>query len=228
MKSYKQFINEEHGTSISIQDVYDIIKEIFDDDDVLSTDSVYESVDGILNLIISVSKLYTKDQIIIYTKFLFKVDDQKKYLISNDFKYLYELNCQFEEIIFDDLKDLKDKITDIINDDKFGDDLKTLSNFLEKPEHEINQWFYKNDIKDISITGFKYESKIKNTPCKELSFKFTITINDQDKIEITIQKIGINRFKLIFKIFNKSFQIEKNDLDLIRVIGETIRDKYKK
>jgi hypothetical protein len=228
MKSYNQFINEEHGTKISIQDVYDTIKEIFDKDDVLSTDSVYDSVDGDLRLIISVSKLYSSNQIVIYTKFLFKVDEQKKYLTSNTFKYLYEINCQFEEVSFDGINDLKNKITELINSDKFGDDVKKLSEFLKKPEHEINQWFYKNDIKDISVTGFKYDPEMKNVPCKELSFKFTMTINDQDDTEMTIQKIGINRFKLTFKMFNKSFSVEKSDLNLVQIIGQTLRDKYKK
>lgn len=228
MKSYKEFINEEHGTKISIQDVYNTIKEIFDKDDVLSTDSVYDSVDGDLRLIISVSKLYSSDQIVIYTKFLFKVDEQKKYLTSNTFKYLYEINCQFEEVSFDGINDLKNKITELINNDKFGDDIKKLSEFLKKPEHEINQWFYKNDIKDISVTGFKYDPEMKNVPCKELSFKFTMTINDQDDTEMTIRKIGINRFKLTFKMFNKSFSVEKSDLNLVQIIGQTLRDKYKK
>lgn len=228
IKSYNQFINEEHRTKISIQDVYDTIKEIFDKDDVLSTDSVYDSVDGDLRLIISVSKLYSSDQIVIHTKFLFKVDEQKKYLTSNTFKYLYEINCQFEEVLFDGINDLKNKINELINDDKFGDDIKKLSEFLKKPEHEINQWFYKNNIKDISVTGFKYDPKMKNVPCKELSFKFTMTINDQDETEMTIQKIGINRFKLTFKIFDKNFDIEKSNLNLIQIIGEFLKNKYKK
>jgi len=223
MKSYYQFIKEQNKTEISIQDVYDTLKDIFDKDDILSTDSVYENS----KLIISVNKLYTSDQIIIFTKFIFDVDEQKKYLISNKFKYLYEINCQFQEVSFDNINDLKNKINDIIDNNKFGIDLKILSNFIKKPELDINQWFYKNKIEKISITGFKYEPPIKNIPCKELSFEFSMTVNEQDEITLSIKKTDVNNFEIIFDIFNKKIKINKNDLNsLIDIIGKTINKRY--
>jgi hypothetical protein len=229
MRTYKQFINEQNETKLSIQDVQNTIQEIFSKDDVLSTDSVFEPVNGVLKLIISISKLYSSDQVIIYTKLLFDIDNQKKYLTSNTFKYLYEINCQFEEVQFDNLNDLKDKINEVINKDKFGNDIKTLSDFIKKPEHTINQWFYNNKTENISITGVKYKPEMKNIPCKELSFGFTITVNEQDDIELDIKKLGVGQFKLTFKIFNKTVNVEKSNLNtLVQDIGETIRDSYEK
>ena len=77
MKTYFQFINEENENRITVQDIYSTLKQIFVEDDVLSTDSVYEPFEGGLRLVISISKLYTKDEVVIFTKFLFNVDNNK-------------------------------------------------------------------------------------------------------------------------------------------------------
>ena len=229
MKTYFQFINEENENRITVQDIYSTLKQIFVEDDVLSTDSVYEPFEGGLRLVISISKLYTKDEVVIFTKFLFNVDNNKTHLTSNTFKYLYEINCQFEEESFIDTNDLTTKITDIITENKFGDDLKILSEFIKKPEHTINEWFYKNKIKDISVTGFKYDPEMKNIPCKDLKFTFSMRVNDNDDVELTIKKLGVGKFKFTFKIFDESFDVDKPNLTtLIQTIGETLRDKYKK
>lgn len=229
MKTYIQFIKEENQNRISIQEIYNGLKEIFANDDVFSTDSVYEQDGGQLRLIISISKLFTKDQVIIYTKFIFNVDDKKSYLTSNTFKYLYEINCQFSnDILFNDIQDFKTKIGDIINNNRFGQDLKILSEFIKKPEHTIDEWFYDNKIRNISVTGFKYEPDMKNIPCEKLDFKFEITINDQDKIELVLKKNGPNKFKYEFMIFDKRNMVEKPNIEtLIQTIGETIRDSYR-
>lgn len=229
MKTYIQFIKEENGNATSIQEIYNGLKEVFTNDDVFSTDSVYERIDNQLRLIISISKLFTKDQVIIYTKFIFNVDDKKSYLTSNTFKYLYEINCQYSnDIQFNDIQDFKTKIGDIINNNRFGQDLKILSEFIKKPEHTIDEWFYDNKIRNISVTGFKYEPDMKNIPCEKLDFTFEITINDQDKIELVLKKNGPNKFKYEFVIFDKRNVIEKPNIEtLIQTIGETIRDSYR-
>jgi hypothetical protein len=228
MKSYNQFIKEQNENKISIQDIYKALKEIFANDDVFSTDSVYEQGEGGLKMIISITKLYSKDQVIIYTKLLFNVDNQRTYLINNNFKYLFEINCQFSpEETFNDINDFKNKIREIISNNKFGGDLKILSEFIKKPEHTINEWFYKNKIKDISITGFKYEPDMKNVPCKNLDFTFVMTVNDQDEVKLTVKKLGVGKFKLTFNIFDKDSEVEKpNITTLIQTIGETLRDNY--
>jgi hypothetical protein len=108
MKNYTQFIKEQNETKISIQDIYNSIKEIFAKDDVLSTDSVYEQGNNSeLRLIISINKLYTKNQLVIYTKLMFSTDNTKSFLTSNTFKYLYEINCDFKEETFNDINDFK-------------------------------------------------------------------------------------------------------------------------
>lgn len=228
MKTYIQFIKEQNENRISIQEIYDGLKEVFANDDVFSTDSVYEKEGNQLRLIISICKLFSENQVIIYTKLIFNVDNNKSYLTSNTFKYLYEINCQYSnDIVFNDIQDFKTKIGEIINNNRFGKDLKILSEFIKKPEHTIDGWFYDNKIKNISITGFKYEPDVKNIPCEELDFRFQMTINDQDEIELILKKNGPNKFQYSFVIFDKKKTIDKPNIEtLIQTIGETIRDSY--
>lgn len=229
MKSYIEFLKEQNESVITVQNIYDTLKEIFENDDVFSTDSVFEHANNNLRLIISVNKIYSKNEINIFTKLMFNVNKEKNSLVSNSFKYLYEINCQFKEIGFENLLDFKNKLIDIITNNKFGNDLKILSDLIKKPEHTINEWFYRKNIKNLSVTGFKFKPDIKNVPCKELIFKFSITINEKDDITLNIQKTDVDEFKLTFNIFNKNIIIEKNDIsELEEIIGETLKNNYKK
>lgn len=229
-------LNEQNDIKISIQDIYNTIKDVFKNDDVLSTDSVYQTGDNGMMLIISINKLFSSDQVIIYTKLLFHVDNQKMYLTRNAFEYLYTLpnpNSQditsYREINITDTEDLKNKLNDIISNNKFGDDIKILSELIKKPEHMINDWFYKNNIQDISITGFKFEPKIKTLPSKSLYFEFSITINEKDEMTLTIRKTSNTNFRLSFDMFGKTEDIDKPNLQsLIQTIGETIKNKMRK
>lgn len=235
MKSYIQFIKEQNETKISIQDIYDTLKSIFVDDDVLSTDSVYQKTDNGLLLVISVNKLYSPNQIVIYTKLTFHVDEQKKFLIRNSFEYLYTLpnpnsqdNTSYREEQITDINDFKNKLTDIISNNKFGDDIKELSELIKEPENSINKWFYNHDIKDISVTGFKFDPKMKTMPSKSLYFEFSITLNEKDEMTLNIKKTSDNNFKLSFNIFGKKIDINLSDLSgLVETIGKTIEDNMK-
>ena len=237
MKSYIEFIKEQNENKISIQDVYNTMKDIFKSDDVLSTDSVYQDADNGLMLIISINKLLSSDQAVIYTKILFHVDIQKMYVTRNAFEYLYTLPnpnskdiTSYREVQITDINDFKTKLSDIIKNNDFADDIKILSELIKQPENLINDWFYKNDIKDISITGFKYEPKMKTTPSKSLFFEFDITTNDKDNFTLTIRKTGENNFKLSFDIFGKKEDKDINNLTLdtiIKIIGETIKKNTK-
>lgn len=238
MKSYIQFIKEQNENKISIQDIYNSIKEIFKSDDVLSTDSVYQDGQNGIMLVISINKLLSSDQAVIYTKILFHVDEQKMYVTRNAFEYLYTLPnpnskdiTSYREVQITDINDFKTKLTDIIKNNDFADDIKTLSELIKHPENLINDWFYKNDIKDISITGFKYEPKMKTIPSKSLIFEFQITTNDKDEFTLTIRKTGENNFKLSFDIFGKKVDKDINSLNLdtlIKIISETIKNNMKK
>ena len=236
MKSYIQFIKEQNENKISIQDIYNTIKDAFKQDDVLSTDSVYENGENGLMLIISINKLFSPNQIVIYTKLVFHVDDRKKYLIRNSFEYLYTLpnpnikdNTAYREEQITDINDFKNKLTDIITNNKFGDDIKALSELIKKPEHSINEWFYDNKINDISVTGFKFDPKMKTLPSKKLYFEFSITLNEKDEMTLNIRRTGENNFKLSFDIFEKKIDVNKPNLStLIQTIGETIKDNMQK
>jgi hypothetical protein len=218
------------ANKISIRDIENAIKQSMAGSEIQFSDSVYEEKDGKLRLIIFFNKLFTKTNVILYTKLLFEVDQNKEYLVENSsnqnfFKYLYDINCQYNMKIIDDINDFKTQWTKIINENNFGPNIKILSEFMKKPSFMINEWFSQNGIKDISLTGFKYEPKMKVMPCKLLSFHFVLNVNNSEEIELFIKKEGKNDFIYTFTIDGENIDIEKNDLStLVQTVGETLKD----
>lgn len=222
------------ANKISIRDIEIAIKEAMTGSEIQFSDSVYEEKKGKLRLIIFFNKLFTETNVVLYTKLLFEVDKNKEYLVENNegqnfFKYLYDINCQYVMKIIDDINDFKTIWTKVINENNFGPNLKVLSEFIKKPSFVVNEWFNKNDIKDISMTGFKYEPKMKIMPCKILSFHFVLNVNNSEDVELFIKKEGKNDFIYSFNINGEKIDIEKSDLStLVQTIGETLKDKFGK
>ena len=222
------------ANKISIRDIENAIKEVMAGNEIQFSDSVYEEKDGKLRLIIFFNKLFTKTNVILYTKLLFEVDKDKEYLETNTsgqnfFKYLYDINCQYNMKVIDDVNDFKTQWSKIIKENDFGSHLKILSEFIKQPSFLVNEWFEKNDIKDISMTGFKYEPKMKIMPCKILSFHFVLDVNNSEEVELFIKKEGKSDYIYSFTINGKTIDVEKTDLSsLIQTIGETLKDNFGK
>ena len=91
--------------NIKIAEIENMFKEFFDAEDgkVSSVETVYETPkdEDFLKLVISLHGLNTENSTIIHTKFIFKVDTNKRHLIENSFIYLYDINCIYHKIEFD-------------------------------------------------------------------------------------------------------------------------------
>ncbi len=216
---------------ITIQNIEQAIREVMAGSEIQYTNSVYEEKDGILRLILFFNKLFSKDQVIIYTKLMFNVDDKKERLLvtkekNYSFKYLYDINCQYEKKFFDDINDFKNQWSSVIKNNKFGDNIKILSEFIKQPSFIINDWLNKNNVKDISVTGVKYDPRVKVMPCKSLFFHFVLTINNSDEVELYVKKEGKNDFVITLRINEDNFDTNVPDLKtFIQVIGEALKDK---
>jgi len=221
-------------TKISIRDIETAIKDVMRGSEIQFSDSVYEEKEGTLRLIIFFNKLFTKSNVVLYTKLLFVVDKQKEYIVPNKegqnfFKYLYDINCQYKMKLIDDINDFKTQWGNVIKNNEFGDNLKILSEFIKQPSFVVNEWFNKENIKDISLTGFKYEPKMKVMPCKSLSFHFVLNVNTSEEVELFIKKEGKNDFIMSFNINGKNIDIEKSNLGtLVQTIGETLKNNIGK
>ena len=187
---------------ISIDDINRAIKDTIGNTLILDNSSVYEKVENSdnLKLIIFLNKLFYKQTSVLYTKLIFVVNKEKTYLISNSFMYLYDINCIYKNVEFEDVEDFKKKLKDILNNDKFGVNIKILSEFIKTPALLINNWFSKNDITEISVMGLKYDPKILIVPCSSLFFSFTINLNNNETVELTITKEKENMYVYNFKI----------------------------
>jgi hypothetical protein len=178
---------------IKISEIEEIFKEIFNEEKGLvnSVETVYETPDDAdyLKLVISIHGLTAEDVSIIHTKFIFKTDVQKRNIIENSFIYLYDINCIYHKIEFDNTIDLKTKIDDIIESNDFGEDIQILSDFIEAPAMFLNYYMRRDKITDYSIFDVEYSPKFKTMPCDKTTFDFKININNNYDMYLSIQKI---------------------------------------
>lgn len=207
---------------IKISEIEQIFKDIFDVDGgvVNSVDTVYEKPeDGdFIKLIISIQGLSIQDISVIHTKFIFKVDTDKRNLIENSFIYLYDINCVYHKIEFSNVIDMKSKIENIIQSNNFGEDLQILSDFIEAPAMFLNYYMRRANITDYSVFDVEYEPKFKIQPCDKTTFDFGININNNYNIELSIYKVDreneedLDTYKFQFKFMDEIQTVETDTL----------------
>jgi hypothetical protein len=219
---------------IKISEIEQVFREIFDEEEglVKSIETLYEhprSGDNFLKLIISIHGLAIEDISIIHTKFIFKVDSDKKHLISDSFIYLYDINCVYHKIEFDSILDMKKKIEDIVSSNDFGEDMQILSDFIEAPAMFLNYYMRRNNITDYSIFDVEYQPKFKTTPCDKTTFDFKININNNYNMELSIRKTEaveedeIDRYKFQFRFMDEIETVETETIKNMHFfIGDNI------
>jgi hypothetical protein len=208
----------------SIKEIDDAIKEVFDSYEALNIDTTYEKEGENEKLIIFLNKLYAENTSVLYTKLIFLVDADKVNLKKNSFLYLYDINCVYRNIEFSDINDFKNKIKFIFDKEKFGDDIKILSKFMEYPSTMINNWLSKQNVTNINVRNIRYSPKIDIVPCKYLSFDFKMQINNTE-VQLLITKEGKDDYRYEFVYPEKNDKISKINLkDLIETIGISIKN----
>jgi len=214
---------------ILISDLVDKIKKIFDSTKVLSIESVYEKIDNSseLRLVISMNKILYDDVNIIYTKIIFICDESKVKITKSYFTYLYDINCEYVRVEFSDLEDFGNKISNLFNKNRFGENIKILSRFIKSPATLINTWFEENKITDLSVINVN-EEKISIMPCKSLFFSFKIDLSNNQTVDLTISKEKNNEYIFKFKIFNNIYEDKETNLNrLVETIGNNLKNKIK-
>jgi hypothetical protein len=210
-----------------------MFKEIFSEEDgkVSTIETVYETPkdESFIKLILSLQGLSTENASIIHTKFIFKVDKDRKSLVENSFIYLYDINCVYHKIDFDNIIDMKEKIEDIVSSGDFGEDIQILSDFIESPALFLNYYMKRAKITDYSIFDVEYSPKFKTTPCDETTFDFKININNNYFMNLSIWKIeaddkeDVDTYKFQFKFMDEIKTVETDTLNNIHYfIGSNI------
>ena len=213
---------------LTLKQVDEAIKEVFNDRLVKSVDTVYQKKDNFYMLVISVHGLELDDTIIIHTKFVFPTNLEKTGLINNKFSYLTNLGCGYKYVEFeeDDSEDLKDKILEILNSNDFDDELKDLSEFLsDSPDSRINHHFYQKGVEKISVHEVRYDPKFKMSPCEDTTYDFDINLNDNYEINVSIKRKDSYEKEAIFEISFKMNDIETIEIESMENIGEVIGEQ---
>jgi len=214
---------------ISVGDLVNEIINIFDSTKVRSVDSVYEKIDGSsdLKLIISLNKVMFDNINVFYTKLIFTTNESKGRITRNNFTYLFDVNCEYIRIDFSTLEDFSNKLNNVFKNNKFGDDIKTISKFVKSPSTLINTWFEENKITDISVTNVD-DKKIELMPCNSLYFNFKIDISNNQSVDLKLTKVNNKEYLFKFKIFEEEYDEKQANLNnLIEIIGDNLKNKIK-
>jgi hypothetical protein len=218
---------------IKILEIEQLFKDIFESEDgvVNSVETIYETPKhgDFLKLIISIQGLSVEDVSIIHTKFIFKVDEEKRELIEDSFIYLYDINCVYHQIQIKNIIDMKKKIEDIIDSNDFGEDIQILSDFIESPALFLNYYMRRANITDYSIFDVEYQPKFKTQPCYRTTFDFKININNNYNIDLSIYKVDTDEldesdiYRFQFKFMDEIQTVETDTLKNIHYfIGDNI------
>lgn len=214
---------------IVVSDLINKIKEVFNSTKVLSVESVYEKIENSddLRLVISMNKILYDKVNTIYTKLIFVTDNTKSKLSKKYFTYLFDINCEYLRIEFSDIDDFSKKIKDIFNKNKFGENIKILSDFIKSPSTLINKWFQDNEITNLSVINVD-EKTIKIMPCKSLFFNFDLDLNNNQTVNLEISKQADDEYIFKFKIFNNIYEDKRSNLkSLVETIGSNLKNKIK-
>jgi len=218
---------------IKISEIEQLFKDIFESEDgvVNSVETIYEAPKhgDFLKLIISIQGLSVEDVSIIHTKFIFKVDEEKRELIEDSFIYLYDINCVYHQIQIKNIIDMKKKIEDIIDSNDFGEDIQILSDFIESPALFLNYYMRRANITEYSIFDVEYQPKFKTQPCYRTTFDFKININNNYNIDLSIYKVDTDEldesdiYRFQFKFMDEIQTVETDTLKNIHYfIGDNI------
>lgn len=215
-------INNLNNMDIKISEIQEVLKEIFEEEEGVasSVEIIYELSpdETFYKMIFSIQGLGTEDVSIIHTKFIFKVDLKKRNIVEESFIYLYDINCVYHKIEFDNVIDLKKKIEDIIESNDFGEDVQILSDFIEAPSMFLNYYMRRAKITDYSVFDVIYSPKFKTTPCDETTFDFKLNINNNYDMELSIRKIDrtdeeeLDTYKYQFKFMDEIKTYEADTL----------------
>ena len=166
-------------------DLQERIKLIFMDVRVKSYKDILEKDGNGYNWIIDFEDLRTDNELIVHTKFIFKLDSSQVYLRKLEFLYLKDINCLYKILKFDSLGDLENIIKNIINKDMFGKNLLAMSDLLVDTENKINNYLYSKGIDDKSVFLFEYLPTKTILPCQDLEFNFKINLNNDKNITVS-------------------------------------------
>jgi len=226
---YSDFLKlyEQQESIISLAEIEKVIKNVFNDTKVSSVSTVYETDKKTkeLKLVITINNLFYEKTNVLHTKIVFFVDDGKKGLLRNKFYYLYDINCDYREVDFDDSDNLETKLNKIIDQRDFGKDISDLSDINVTMAGDVNDWLQKNDVDNISIYSITYHPIMDNMPCESLSFKFEINLDDSRFIEMRFRKLNDKKYELTF-IEGDWFHDETipDVKALVQTIGETLKN----
>lgn len=210
-------------------ELQETIRNIFEKTHLYRFKAVLEKDKNGWNWILNFHKLTNDTTLIIHTRFIFKLDEAKENLRSLEFLYLYDLNCKYKLLKFENSTDLESKINSIFDKNEFGKNILAISELMVSPEQTINNYFFEKKIEGYSIYEFDYHPEFVVIPCQKLSMDFKFNVNNKNDITLDLRKEKDGNFKLTFNYLDKATEVELSDLSsLIETIAMFVSKNVEK
>ena len=209
------------------------IKAIFENAKVQNLSDVLEDDANGWNWILSFDMLENPTALVLHTKFIFKLNEERTAMRRQDFLYLYDLNCVYRWQKFTDMGNLVELVSDILTNSRFGENLLAVSEFMVSPANAINKYFYVNKETDVSVFEVEYKPKGEVVACVKMTLDFQLNINNKEALYLRVRK---EEEKDVFELqFAKneafeepqSIEIEKL-VDLAATVAQYIKRNYAK
>jgi hypothetical protein len=225
--NYKDFLKmyESKGSTISLMEIETVIKNVFSDTKVSSVSTLYEKEGDENKFIITINNLFYEETNIIHTKLVFYTDEKKRGLEKNHLHYQYDINCNYKRIDFENIIELETKLKNIIDERKFGRDIKILSDLSVTMASDVNKMLQDNEITSLSIYTITYIPIVDAVPCDSLTFRFDINIDDTRFIKMVIKKVDRDEFRITFK---ENEWFDDVTIGSLKAIPQSITDMIKK
>ena len=213
---------------ITIEEISNVILEVLGETKLKSLDHVYEQHGGQLKLIMSFHNLNLIHDVLIHTKLIFNVDDGKVFLSNNQFTYLYDLNCSYKMMMFEDTEEARELLTEVFFDFSFGEDIRQLSTFIASPSRMVNEYLNDVGFNKTSVLTVDYQPKFNIVECSSFTADFNIDLINDYKFDLSIKKIEESHYEFTFKINDKYIKKELTTLvnSIPAAIGEVIKTNF--
>lgn len=196
-----------------------VIKDYFKDAKVKKFKNSLSKDPNGYNWVITFHELRTDSALICYTKFIFKLDKDKKYVRKTEFLYLRDLPNKYRIVKYNDLNDIKKILDDILTQNMFGEYTTEISEFLSEPERHINNYFSSKEIFEYSVFDFQY---IPNE--KDKSFVMYFKMNINNNIDVDVKLTISDKIDLTFKHADKYKKVSCIPSDIVEVFANYIQE----
>lgn len=181
---------------MTVNEALKILESVFGDEKAITAKSVWEKDGEKYKYVLTAHGLLSGNKPVLLSKFILWADENKLELVSKNLTWLYDVNCVYRSVQFDNETSLKSAAEKILKDYVFGNNLRTLSELsLLGTASKMNDCLAGKGIKNMSVHSFTYQPLHTVKPCEATTFDYKLSLNGEHEIQMSVRKDG-STFKI--------------------------------